>query len=110
MRYADEITFVKSGVGSHYDPDLGEWVEDEPKKTITSANVTDLGTNRSVTLFGSIKQGAKVIRTQPLFSISSWDNIEIEGTTYQLTTERVPLDRNTLIVEEVTVNGEQSQP
>lgn len=109
MRYADEIIFVKSGAGSHYDPDLGEWVEDEPTKTITSANVTDLGTNRSVTLFGSIKQGAKVVMTQPLFVLPKWDTIDINEKSYQLTTERVPLERNTLIVEEVTVSGKQSK-
>lgn len=108
MRYADEITFVKSGTGSHYDPDLGEWVEDEPTRTPTTANVTDLGTNRSVTLFGSIKQGAKVVMTQPLFVLPKWDNIEIDGKSYQLITERVPLERNTLIVEEVTIDVKQS--
>jgi hypothetical protein len=105
LRYTDEITFVENSEGSHYDPDLGEWVDDEPTRTATDANVTDLGTNRSVTLFGSIKQGAKVIRTQPLFVIPKWDTIEIEGKSYQLTTERVPLERNTLIVEEVVVSG-----
>lgn len=105
MRYTDEITFVENSEGSHYDPDPGEWVDDEPTRTTTSANVTDLGTNRSVTLFGSIKQGAKVIRTQPLFVIPKWDTIEIDGQSYQLTTERVPLERNTLIVEEVIVGG-----
>ena len=109
MRYSDDVTFIKNGESSHYDPDLGEWIEDKPTRTTTSANVTDLGTNRSVTLFGSIKQGAKVIRTQPLFVIPEWDNIEIEGKNYQLTTERLPLERSTLIVEEVTVSGKQSK-
>lgn len=104
LRYTEDIVFVRKG-SSHYDPDLGKYVEEEPIKTGTSANVTDLGTDRSVTLFGSIKQGAKVIRTMPLFSVPEWDYIEFGGKTYQLTTERTPDKQHTLIVEEVTVNG-----
>ena len=105
MRYDTSITFIKDSTDSHYDPDLGEWVEDEPTATVTDANVTDLGTDRSVALFGSIKQGAVVIRTQPLFIIPKWDTIEIDGKSYRLTTDRQPLDRNSLIVEEVVKGG-----
>ena len=105
MRYDTEVLFIKNGEGSHYDPDLGEWIEDEPTVTATDANVTDLGTNRSVALFGSIKQGAKVIRTQSLFLIPEWDTIEIDDKSYQLTTTRQPLGRNSLIVEEVVKGG-----
>lgn len=104
MRYDVKVLFIKNGEGSHYDPDLGEWIEDEPTITATEANVTDFGTNRSVALFGSIKQGAVVIRTQPLFIIPKWDDIEIDGKSYQLTTARRPLDRNSLIVEEVVAS------
>ena len=81
MRYDTKVLFIKNGEGSHYDPDLGEWIEDEPTITATEANVTDLGTNRSVAIFGSVEEGAKVIRTQPLFSIPTFDYIEIEGKT-----------------------------
>lgn len=107
MRCDTDVTFIKSSETSHYDSDLGEWIEDEPERTTVSANVTDLGTNRSVTLFGSIKQGAKVIRTQPLFEVPEWDVIEINGKSYQLTTDRQPLERNTLIVEEVSADGQK---
>lgn len=105
MRYDTEVLFIKNGEGSHYDPDPGVWIEDEPTVTATDANVTDLGTNRSVALFGSVKQGAVVIRTQPLFIIPKWDTVEIGGKSYQLTTVRQPLDRNSLIVEEVVKGG-----
>ena len=105
MRYDTKVLFIKNSEGSHYDPDLGEWIEDEPTVAVTDANVTDLGTNRSVALFGSIKQGAVVIRTQPLFIVPKWDTIEIDGKSYQLTTARQPLDRNSLIVEEVVKGG-----
>ena len=86
---------------SKYDPDLGEWVEGKPERTRTEANVTDIGTDRSVTIFGSVEEGVKVIRTQSLFSIPTFDYIEIEGKTWQQKTARNPAYRNSLIVQEV---------
>ena len=56
MRYLDEVTFVKESPDSHYDPDLGEWVEKEPTRTVFSANITDIGTDRSAKVFGDIKK------------------------------------------------------
>jgi hypothetical protein len=105
MRYTDKITFIKESENSHYDSNLGEWIEEPPKKIPTDANVTDLGTNRSMALFGSIKQGAKVVRTQPLFVVPEWDQIEIDNKIYQLTTERTPSERTSIIVEEVIPDG-----
>lgn len=104
MRFTDEIIFVKRSSESKYDPDLGEWVGGKPERTRTEANVTDIGTDRGVTIFGSVKEGAKVIRTQPLFSIPEFDYIEIAGKTWQQTTARNPAYRNSLIVQEVILN------
>ena len=107
MRYDKSIVFVKESSKSYYDTEIGEWVETVPEKTPADVNITDLGTNRSITLFGSIKQGAKVIRTQPLFDVpKNWEYIRIDGKTYALTTELQPQNRNSLIVQEVTVDGE----
>lgn len=105
MRYDTKVLFIKNGEGSHYDPNLGEWIENEPTVTVADANVTDLGTNRSVALFGDIKQGAVVVRTQPLFLVPEWDSIEINGKSYKQTTSRKPLERNSFIVEEVVKGG-----
>ncbi len=66
MRYLETVTFVKESSGTHYDPDKGEWIESEPIKKTFSANVTDIGTERSAKIFGDIKQGAKVMRMMPL--------------------------------------------
>lgn len=104
MRFTDEIIFVKRSSDSKYDPDLGEWVEGKPERTRTETNVTDIGTDRSVTIFGSVEEGAKVIRTQPLFSIPTFDYIEIEGKTWQQKTARKPAYRNSLIVQEVVLD------
>lgn len=105
MRYTDKITFIKESENSHYDTNLGEWIEEPPKRISTDANVTDLGTNRSMAFFGSIKQGAKVVLTQPLFVVPEWDQLEINNRLYQLTTERIPSERTSIIVEEVIPDG-----
>lgn len=101
MRYTDEITFVKESSESHYDPESGEWINGEPVQTSALVNVTDLGTERSVKVFGDIRQGAKVIRTMPLFSLPEFDHIEIDGKTFKETTARNPSGRHNLIVQEV---------
>ncbi|HAZ0980288.1 hypothetical protein [Enterococcus faecium] len=104
MRYDTKVLFIKNGEGSHYDPDLGEWIEDEPTITATEANVTDVGTDRSVTIFGSIQEGAKVIRTMPLFSLPKYDYIEYNGKTYQDVAVRNPAFRHSIIVQEVIMD------
>lgn len=104
MRLINEITFVKTSAETRYDPDLGEWIEAEPIKTVMVATVTDLGTTRSVEIFGDIKQGAKVIRLMPLFDLPKFDYIEFNGKRWKLVTHRTPSMRNTLIVKEVVVN------
>lgn len=101
MRLINEITFVKTSAETRYDPDLGEWIEAEPIKTVTTATVTDLGTTRSVEIFGDIKQGAKVIRLMPLFDLHDYDWIEFGGKKWELVTERAPDKFRTLIVREV---------
>lgn len=108
MRYLDEITFVKKSSESHYDPNSGEWIEEELFRKTADVNVTDIGTNRSITIFGSIKEGAKVIRTQPLFVIPEFDYIEFEGKTWEVITSRVPALRNSLIIQEVIIDGKKS--
>ena len=102
MRYLDEVTFIKTSSDSHYDPDLGESVEKEPTRTIFSANITDIGTDRSVKVFGDIKQWAKVLRMMPLFVMPEYDYIEFDNKMWALTTYRNPSERNTFILQEVS--------
>ena len=84
MRYLDEVTFIKGSPDSHYDPDLGEWVEKEP------------------TFVGDIKQGAKVMRMMPLFNMPKYDYIEFDNKKWALMTYRNPSERNTFILQEVS--------
>lgn len=65
------------------------------------ANVTDLGTNRSVELFGNYSQNSLVVRTIKEPPIS-WDYMTIDNgsTHYKRQTQRKPLKYCTLIVGE----------
>lgn len=101
MRYLETVTFVKESPDTRYDTDRGEWMESEPIKTTFSANVTDIGTERSIKLFGDIKQGAKVMRMMPLFDMPEYDYIEFDNKKWKLTTYRNPSERNTFILQEV---------
>lgn len=103
MRYLDEVTFIKESSDSYYDPDLSEWIEKEPTRTIYCANITDIGTDRSVKVFGDIKQGAKVMRMMPLFVMPMYDYVEFSNKKWALTTYRNPSERNTFILQEVNL-------
>lgn len=100
MRYLHEVTFY-DGV-DEYDAELGVHVITRTDETKTVANVTDMGTQQSVAIFGDIKQGAKVIRLTPLFVLPKFRFIEFQNKKYKLVTQRNTLnDRNALIVQEV---------
>ncbi|MFS1280792.1 hypothetical protein [Enterococcus lactis] len=101
MRFLDEVIFEKDGEGNRYDPELGEWIEEAPITVTTNANVTDLGTDRSVAIFGDIRQGSKVIRTMPLFVVPKYDRIIFNGKTYKDVAQRSLLSTNSIIVQEV---------
>ena len=99
MRYDQTIKFIHETDG-YYDFDLGEHVAGVITQTPIKANITDLGTEMSVKLFGSIKEGALVVRllrhyTQP------YDYLTIDGVSYELLKEQKLRHKHTLIVREV---------
>ncbi|MFT8412296.1 MAG: hypothetical protein ABF743_10245 [Schleiferilactobacillus perolens] len=98
MRLDHEVTFWLDD--DQYDPDTHQY--GDPKKVAFSvASVTDLGTNRSVELFGKYDQQAKVVRTvEPIGVKWSYLTVDDDPTRYVLQTTRVPLQNNTLIVGE----------
>jgi len=97
----DHKVYFYSKSDRKYNPRTHQY-EGEPKLVDSmSANVTDVGTNRSVQLFGNYNQNSKVVRTikEPP---SIWDYVTIDNhdPKYVLQTSRKPLKYYTLIVGE----------
>lgn len=99
MRYLDKVVFI-SKKDSYYDYDLGEHVVGTLEETELEVNVTDLGSNRSIALFGDIKENAKVIRLQPSQDALAFGYVVINDKKYKLMKDIFPRDRKTFIVKE----------
>lgn len=100
MIYDHKVVFVDKSQ-RHYNPKHHQYEGDPVKSNPYRANITDVGTNRSVQLFGNYKQQAKVVRlvkTPP----KKWDYLLIDDdeTPYVTDTDRRPLKYYTLIVGE----------
>jgi Zn-dependent alcohol dehydrogenase len=98
MRFDTAIVFhQKTDV---YDPEKGEHVlTDNMSPAI--ANITDIGTNRAIELFGALDTGNKVIRLIAPHQ-GEWSYLTIAGDAkhYVQVTSRKVLKGNTLIVGE----------
>lgn len=108
MRYTNGVTSVKKSSESHYDPNSGEQIEKGPFRRTINVSVTDVGTGRSITIFGSIEERAKVIRTQLLFVVPEFDYTESEGGAWGVIISKVPALRNSLVTQEVIADGSKS--
>ena len=96
MRKTQTIKFYYQDENS-YDPYSDEDTPTEPKLVAKRyANVTDVGTNRLIELFGKLDQNAKVVRLDSPIN-EAWSYLTIE---YRLETQRQPLKGTTLIVGE----------
>lgn len=101
MRYDTLVTFTHEGAGNVYNPDTGEYNED--KTTFTRlANVTDVGTSRSMELFGDLDTSNQILRFANGVKLADWTYLTLPGsdTRYVKVTTRKPLKSNTLIVGE----------
>ena len=98
MRLDHEVTFWTDD--EEYNPKTHE--DGEPKEVASAAaSVTDMGTDKSVQLFGNYAQKAKVIRlVEPITVNWSYLTIDDDATRYALNTSRDPLQNATLIVGE----------
>lgn len=85
-----------------YDPYSDEDIPTEPKLVAKRyANVTDVGTNLLVELFGKLNQNAKVVRLDsPVNELWSYLTIDDGSIKYRLEIQRQPLKGTTLIVGE----------
>lgn len=99
MRFDHVIKFFDKAE-RHYDPKTHGYVGGEKLVSILHGNVTDVGTVKSVQLFGDYKQNSLVIRLYA--APPKWSYLTIDDGTqkYVLQTMRKPLKLITLIVGE----------
>ena len=98
MRLNHEVKFWIDD--EEYNPKTHEYGNREVA-AVAAASVTDMGTDKSVQLFGNYAQKAKVIRfSEPIAVDWSYLTIDDNPTHYALNTSRVPLQNATLIVGE----------
>ena len=86
MRYSTPIYFVKEGE-DEYDYATGDYVTTEPVKDEAWANVSDMGTQRQVLVFGAVKQGALSIRLSSKHK-KPFNHIEYNGKKYDVARNR----------------------
>lgn len=100
VRMTSKINFY-SEANRQYNPVTHKYEGDTPLVFSTFGNVTDIGVNRSVEVFGKYDQQAKVVRLQSPVTVSwAYLTIDDQPTKYRLQTSRAVLKGNTLIVGE----------
>lgn len=80
MRYDEEVVFVTEGL-EIYNPKTGDYIPGLQTEVTKWANVSDLGEDRKVMLFGNIKEKTKVVRLNEVYK-EPFDWIEVEGVKY----------------------------
>lgn len=81
MRYSDRISFITETEGG-YNPVTGEHDEAERIPDIKSCNVSPVGVERSVQLFGEIDTSIIVARLQRPYN-KTFDHVEIPEGQYK---------------------------
>lgn len=97
MRMNHVIRFYTQGTG--YNPVTGR--HDGSAKLVATiyANVTDVGVDRAVQVFGNYNHRSKVLRLESAMPESwSYLTIDDDAAKYRMETARKPLKGNTLIV------------
>ena len=101
MRYDKQIYFVRNSE-EEYDPIKGEWVGGATYAVPKMANVTDLGSERSVAMFGNVMEDALTVRLLNRYR-EPFDTIRIDDVHYSVIKDLNLRRKQTLIVKEVDV-------
>lgn len=100
MRFDHEVKFYNTGKRK-YNPKTSKYEGGTELIADVMANVTDVGTTRSVQLFGSIVQGVKELRlVEPINGVWAYLTIDDSPTKYRMRTTTTPLKNVSLLVGE----------
>ena len=101
MRYDKPIYFQKLAP-DRYDPETGDYVENGATEIEKFADVTDAGINMLQIIYGSIKEGAIVVKIQQPF-VKAFDYIRVDEKRYKA--DFIRGGRVFVCHEVVTANG-----
>ena len=101
MRYDKRIYFVRKSQ-EEYDPIKGEWIGGATYAVPKMANVTDLGSERSLAMFGNVMEDALTVRLLHRYR-EPFDTIRIDNVHYSVIKDLKLRHKQTLIVKEVDV-------
>lgn len=94
-----EVTFIKRTM--KYDPSQGKQVPTDVTLKTMHVNVTDVGIERSATVYGNVKQGQKEMHFMPYdLPPEGYTHVLFDGKTWQEITRRGEV-RVTVILQEV---------
>lgn len=100
MRFNQEVRFYSEGK-RRYDPQASQYEGGPELVADVMGVVTDVGTDRTVKLFGSIVQGVKAIRLiEPIDIKWSYLTIGDDSTKYRLRNVTEPLKNVSMLVGE----------
>ncbi|WP_191990811.1 hypothetical protein [Limosilactobacillus reuteri] len=100
MRYNHEIKFFNEGKRK-YNPITSSYEGELELVADVMGNVTDVGTDRTVRLLGSITQGVKIIRiVEPIEKKWAYLTIDDGSTKYRMRTTTIPLKNVSILVGE----------
>lgn len=97
MRYDKQVTFVKA-LGSHYDPDLGEEVNDGTRLDKRLAHVVTPTMSKSKLVFGDLKSDQVVLHLKQPYK-STYDHCLIDGVRYFFVTQKQVGRRQIILLE-----------
>ncbi|MCD7130556.1 hypothetical protein LTY36_05040 [Limosilactobacillus agrestis] len=105
MRYNHEIKFFSEGKRK-YNPVTSQYDGSSELIADVMGNVTDVGADRTVQLFGNIVQGVKVVRlVEPIENVWAYLTIDDKPTKYRMRTTTIPLKNVSILVGEDVGKG-----
>lgn len=100
VRFNHEVKFYNTSK-RRYNPKTSQYEGGEEMVADRMADITDVGTTRSVQLFGSIVQGVRELRlVEPVDSVWAYLTIDDQPTKYRMRTTTTPLKNVSLLVGE----------
>lgn len=99
MRYSDRAYFIRE-TGGGYNPYTGQHEEATTQRDLMPVNITSMGIDRTLQLFGTMDKEILVIRTQRPYT-GQFDRVEVNGKRYTLTRKMPHSSFSAFYVEEV---------